>query len=273
MNVARLWPAVVAAILLAGCGSAAPSAQTSPSTRHVPSKAGPAHPVTVPLAVWSCSSAAPPAAGLSHRIQRATQTMGQVTWEAIAQEQKGCLTLYRTSDGGQHWQRTGVVASSPDGVSGIDLLFIDRSHGWILAPGFPGAGQMPWALYHTTNGGGSWTHQPTASSSPFPSRNEPLEMAFESPRDGWLTGLSALYAPPEVVIYHTANGGDSWTLTSFSVPQKYASSVQYANPPAFTSGEDGTLTVDGTSGGRRTTLTYVTRDGGLHWTLQGANTN
>lgn len=265
-----LWglaAAALAALILTGCGSS-PAPTNHPSSNA--SKGQKAQGVTglIPSAKWTCASNAPPGPGGTGIIVSTAQTMGSVTWYAAAQQQKGCVVVYRSS--GSNWQRASVVLASGDGVSAVDMLFVNPHDGWVLAPGFPGAGQVPWALYHTTDGGTTWTSQPVKKGSPFPTSNMNLEMAFTSPSDGWLSGLNGFYYPPKVFLYHTTDGGASWTVTSFAVPTKDGPNLQYANPPVFTDRLHGTMTVTGrVSGSPSTTLTYTTQNSGVTWTLLG----
>lgn len=257
------------ALWLSGCGASGPKAQVPQHRQASTTGTHSGQQALVPAARWTCSSPAPPAPGAAATIAGSGQTLDGRLWQAAALRQKGCLVVYRSADGGRHWSRTVVVPSSGDGVTSLDLLFVDPRHGWILAPGFPAASQAPWQLYHTTDGGAHWTHQPLSARTPFPSADEAIEMAFSSPRDGWLTGLNGFYAPPRVFLYRTVDGGNRWTVVSFPVPPKLAAGLQYANPPVFTDSLHGTMTVTGGVGQGRTILTYTTQDGGSTWTLLG----
>ena len=66
--------------------------------------------------------------------------------------------VLRTTDGGSTWYN-----ATPAGVSGLPAssFFLDSTTGWVV---LPGADPTSGTLYHTTDGGTSWT-----SNTRFPS--------------------------------------------------------------------------------------------------------
>lgn len=95
-------------------------------------------------------------------------------------------------------------------------------------------------------------------------------MKFSSGQDGWITGLNTFYGAPRMEVYRTADGGQSWSLTAFSVPARYATQLGkgVALPPVFQNARQGTLKIRGTLHGHVTMLVYGTDDGGATWLLE-----
>lgn len=275
--VRRTWTALVGLgcmLLVAGCSAA-------------PTKAKVHHPKPVAqgkkhntIAAWTCASPAPPSQESGTRTgnggpiiaSTGLMTLGQQSFEAAGVDQQGCITFY-ASQGSASWRGYRVTSNAThgDGVTVIRMFLLDATQGWLLASGFPGAGQDPTFLFRTTDGGKTWQAEPTVQGTPFPGTDEPLHMVFYSPSDGWITGLNGFYVPSRVEVYHTTNGGASWTLVTFSIPQEDENLLGQgeALPPVFQDSRQGTLRVTGSANGNATTLlVYGTSDGGETWTLE-----
>ena len=112
-------------------------------------------------------------------------------------------TLFRTLDGGRHWQRqlAGVAGD------GWTLRFFDATHGVLYA-----ADQRGPALWRTGDGGQHWTRVTV------PAPTQPRLVYFADPNHGWC--LAAVGAQPfgtliadrqEVALFRTIDGGASWS--------------------------------------------------------------
>jgi photosystem II stability/assembly factor-like uncharacterized protein len=212
----------------------------------------------------------------------------------------GQVVLERTADGGRTWTSSSLDAPEvargyPSLPIGID--FLDARSGWLDVYG--GSMHAPLAaLFHTGDGGQSWTRLsftvegPAKDCPPVPSRSctslslaeSPAAisdiLAFQSQTTGWATGARAGGAlaapnPPSPMnpglLYVTHDGGKSWhyqplPLLSGEAP---ATLVQVIAPPQFSSARDGIFPVllDPTGGRRAAVIdTYVTHDAGQTWT-------
>lgn len=234
-------------------------------------------PTTVSAAQWTCASAAPPAGAGGTVVLSAPATVGSERIEAAGQATTGCVALYTLAAGASAWQAQDVTsdASGGNGVSSLQVAAVDQDHVFVLATGLPGAGQAPAFLFMTADGGTTWVKGSTGAGSVLPHSNVPLQMAFSTAQDGWITDLNTFYGPPRVEVYATHDGGITWALTAFAVPDKYAAAfgAGQALPPVWQNAQQGTIKVFGTMNGVTTTLVYGTSDGGASWLLQSASQN
>lgn len=264
MGIASL---LVALLYTAGCG-----AELARSDIQGPAAASP--PTASTLKHWTCASPLPPGTGANQAqiVRSGPMSLGHGWIEAAALAGKGCVTFYAARRGGQGWQAHLVTsdASGGNGVSSLQLSTSGSSHIWLLAQGLPGAGQAPAFLFRSRDGGKTWLTEPAGQGSAFPRANVQLRMKFSSGRNGWITDLNTFYGPPRVEVYRTTDGGQSWNLTTFSVPARYAMLLGngVALPPVFQDARQGTLKIRGTRNGHVTTLIYGTNDGGETWLLE-----
>jgi len=105
-------------------------------------------------------------------------------------------TLLRTSDGGQHWQKsTAFTARTIDAVS-----FINNATGWLVTDTAQ--------VYKSTDSGATWTLQY------FPPRTSFSDCLFFDDSTGFVSGsdMNGANMYNEGVLYKTVNGGSAWTL-------------------------------------------------------------
>ncbi len=133
--------------------------------------------------------------------------------------------IYTTSDGGHHWRRQHTPATAPDegafAASNSCLVLRGNREAWFGTGGRGGA-----RVFHSIDGGGSWTVAPT------PVRGDGaaagiFSLAFA---DG-LTGVAVGgdYSKPADAAHNiavTADGGRSWTVPA-GAPAGYRSAVLY----------------------------------------------
>ncbi len=214
--------------------------------------------------------------GQAARIQFLDATHG---WVFATPSAGGALgsqdtTLYRTIDGGAHWQiikpasqvggAPGVYSTLPEACQGGGPIgtpsFIDAQTGWI------GAFCDRLFLYATHDGGLSWV---TQSFPPFPgpAYADPAHVlygvdpaVFTSSRDGvivvrrgFTTGANALQ---EAALYTTHDAGVSWVAFRLPVPELAAD---------FIDSQYGWMITAGPGGATEVRSLYATADGGRFW--------
>lgn len=252
--------ACVSALLLVGCGSApkATGTTTTPSSGKT-------------AATSKAKGGVCPGAPSAGSTQPATTTLSPVVVNVYWNGETGCIFAKVSNDGGGTFSSYLVSqnATSGDGIGKAQIQFLDASSGWIMVEGQPGAGQAPWVLFGTKDGGSTWTKlASTQSSNTFPAGNVALVWTFSSATDGWIVAVNPNYGPPKVFVYKTTDGGSSWTAASFSLPAG-ATGEAVPTTPIFSSQTHASLqiTVDNPQSGATDTYLYTTTDAGASWNL------
>jgi photosystem II stability/assembly factor-like uncharacterized protein len=152
------------------------------------------------------------------------------------------------------------------------MHFIDADHGWVMADLGVGAGSNAVAIYRTITGGVVWErmytndpNDPEAGDSlplgGIKSDLIPLDMDT-----AWVTGT--VYAPGEVYLHRTDDGGRTWTPVTVPLPES-ARNFELGiedGQMKFVSGTRGFFAVR-MSGEATQTVFYGTEDAGATWTL------
>jgi len=139
------------------------------------------------------------------------------------------FAIWRTTDGGQHWQQS--LVRSP-GYEIADLFFLSPRLGWVAVQRIMGGDTTNaitgLALFRTQDGGATWTLVSTTSASPHAGPGvqtvelEGTGLVFTSPTQGWLVGLAGILrrdgGTNPLRIYRTQDGGQHWT--AFPLPQE-----------------------------------------------------
>lgn len=175
-------------------------------------------------------------------------------------------TLYRTSDGGLTWK------ASPVPFSRGDIQFLDEENGWVLADLGVGAGSNAVAVYQTTDGGTTWEqtytndpNDPNAKDS-LPLSGIKSDLVALNMNTAWVSGV--IYAPGEVYLFRTDDGGRSWTEVPMVLPngaQNFELGIDDGQMK-LVSRRDGFIAMR-MSGESTQTALYVTNDSGDTWTL------
>ncbi|MFH1184176.1 MAG: hypothetical protein V1755_03945 [Chloroflexota bacterium] len=173
--------------------------------------------------------------------------------------------LYRTSDGGAHWNE------SPAPFGGGALQFIDNRRGWMMASLGAGAGSMAIAVHQTEDAGASWTRtyvndpnqQGAGSSLPLGGLKDgitPLTL-----QQAWIGGV--VYEPGRMYLYQTADGGRTWAQTPVKAPDGYELAEVQTPGPIFAGPQIAFLPVHLSSQYGVMLAVYVSQDGGASWLL------
>lgn len=124
-------------------------------------------------------------------------------------EKRGIMTirrqveeLYRTSDGGAHWNPVGL----PPSLEIEDEVFSDPSHGWLVAASISTGGQSR-SLYATRDGGNNWERLADLP-------GDAAGIHFKGPTEAWLGSDGP--EPPHV--YVSSDAGKSWQRHDLPAP-------------------------------------------------------
>jgi photosystem II stability/assembly factor-like uncharacterized protein len=125
--------------------------------------------------------------------------------------------LYRTSDGGAHWDRVmsaGVPHPTPNSLPGCDCIdgfnFATPSIGFATGEFFAGPNAV--FLYYSRDGGQTWQRSPLS----VPPHYDFLGVRTAAPHfSNAATGTLPVFLSGQVVsLYSTRNGGGAWTRTA-----------------------------------------------------------
>lgn len=175
------------------------------------------------------------------------------------------ISLYRTSDGGQSWQRVasgpatsqlGITTDDGYGLAPLTanarMAFSSPSTGWLVGKTYQRNGSNQNWLYTTQDGGVTWHPSSLALSTNASAPGPPV---FFTPRDGVLlvsVAGSPSQSTPTSTFYVTRDGGTTWSGTAvpFDMTSGAAINLQDAWVTPISAGS---------------TL-YTTSDGWRHWT-------
>jgi photosystem II stability/assembly factor-like uncharacterized protein len=168
--------------------------------------------------------------------------------------------IVRTNDGGITWYNVTPTDVEEVG-STVETFILDKEHAWIQKPdfnNFPNNG----LLYHTADGGLTWT----ISSTPFSSG----DLSFIDSENGWmLADLGVGAGSNAVAVFQTSDGGASWTQTYTNDPNipEAGDSLPLGGIKADLVPLDmQTAWVGGVVYSPGTVYLYRTDDGGQNWT-------
>ena len=176
----------------------------------------------------------------------------------------GQVSVFRTSDGGGHWRESLVNDSKltvPDSLVDSHIMFIDRSHGWLLLQyGYGGDDQV--SLYGTSDGGASWavisnTDPLLGDGNAIPWQGSKTGITFADVENGWLTAFSYR---PKPLLYATHDGGITWMPVLYPDAPGVRPS-QVISPTHFFTRTTGYFVI----GGEQSLLFWTTDSGGT-WT-------
>lgn len=110
--------------------------------------------------------------------------------------------LYRTTDGGAHWDPLVLPLPSFNAVT-----FSDATHGWLDAS-YVSRDQGPYPLYATSDAGHSWKRLPDPPA-------DAAVLGFRGPSEAWM-GSVAGPGPPHV--YISSDAGQRWQRHELPAP-------------------------------------------------------
>lgn len=182
---------------------------------------------------------------MGFQIQFVDQNHG---WVSVFNNMMDRFVIYRTTDGGLNWT---PINGQENPVGGI-YYYKDENNGWLIGSSGEFPSERMGNIFHTTNGGLSWTLQKT-------NIGKGNDVYFADLNNGWVVGDSAL-------VLKTDNGGSTWTQLTNTGQNSEANhkTVYFLNAQT---GWFGSEASDNTEGdGTR----YIVRtdDAGAHWDTQ-----
>jgi photosystem II stability/assembly factor-like uncharacterized protein len=172
----------------------------------------------------------------------------------------GPTFLYKTSDGGRTWQQQLTW----DGPGPVQIRFSsDGSEGLVV-----GQGGVP--LFRTADGGAHWQRMA------IPQQASQVALQyFLDAREGWIIAYLNEATPGFAGVFHTTDGGQSWTETArLDVNQDFSHGLRGGSLQGslvFLDSSNGWMTPASYSGTGITPVPaylYVTHDGGKTWGVQ-----
>jgi photosystem II stability/assembly factor-like uncharacterized protein len=212
--------------------------------------------------------------GLQENLNAAGEQFGVTLMADFSDENFGLTVIsqvnqaliYRTEDGGKTWEESVLsYAEDVQGIVSVDTL--DGQYGWLLVSRGLGAGNEWVDLYHTQDGGVSWSHLAWSSTEADPYGSIPSGglksgIRFSDPRSGWIAGSAPIDA---VYLLHSQDGGQTWQPYHLPLPDGVAFSGP-ASPPIFFDELQGVLTVGVYTVTDEPGLVFFwTEDGGQNW--------
>lgn len=217
-----------------------------------------AHLLQSPGPVKQSSSPSVPPVTTAFTIQNIQFISPQVGWlNESGNTPAGPSAVYRTTDGGKHWQEQ----LHWDGPGAEQMLF-DGQDGIVV-----GMGGVP--LFRTTDAGAHWQR---LTLPPMLQAESSNPIYFRSPTEGWIMGFvpqtysDAACAPggcPLMGLFHTSDGGKSWSETATLKPLELFPGGRMPGQLEFSDALNGWL-VGGDVSANQGAL-YATHDGGRTW--------
>jgi PKD repeat protein/photosystem II stability/assembly factor-like uncharacterized protein len=205
---------------------------------------------------WNEITPALPTTATIYTVNFADEELGWVLWSDFGTDGSLVLQIERTEDGGRSWTNVLIRALTPgDPVAEIEnasIDWVDASTGWVSVKQKTGSNFSSGILFHTADGGETWTRLPL-----------PIGEAvhFVNRQVGWVAG-----GPAGDQLFKTQDGGNTWKKQSIS-NSTIAGQISSLYPPVFDDPENGLLAVLVLKGEEFELGFYLTGDGGQSWEL------
>ena len=191
----------------------------------------------------------------------------QYAWIAIgpANQQEGPgITVLRTADGGRSWQRS--LINDPR-VSLVDVPhFITVKQGWLEISSTPGAGSAGSDIWHSNDGGQTWSKLSSNKSSSGLNLGYVTGISFQNIQVGIAAGnLGAGGDNTVPSVSLTQNGGQTWQTRALPhLLGGYVNPSNTSQPPVFF-GSVVFLPVNVALQNDNLLVLYRSNDSGLNW--------
>ncbi|RKY84533.1 hypothetical protein DRQ09_08535 [candidate division KSB1 bacterium] len=147
-----------------------------------------------------------------------------------------CL-VFKTTDGGNTWERIYVGTGSSSNFPIYDIQFINQDSGFV--------GSQEGDFYVTTDGGASWIYKSGATS--IFTGYHIYGLYFQNALDGWIVGGNGKIA-------YTNDAGDNWTQKDLSTTSTFYD-IEFISNKGWIVGYNNEI--------------FHTTDNGTNWVSQG----
>jgi photosystem II stability/assembly factor-like uncharacterized protein len=177
--------------------------------------------------------------------------------------------IWHTTNGGQSWNDSMITTAYSAGADYPH--FLSTTNGWLQLLGSPGAGQRPSAVYHTTDGGQSWTQVTVQATGKYPVIRA-NGLSLKDAQNIWITGDAsadeAATTLPPVDVSH--DGGVTWqTQTVPALKASNSGGLAVSTPPVFF-GNNAIMPIERAGSDQVTLVLYISRNGGQSWSATTA---
>jgi hypothetical protein len=278
--------ALLSLVLLSGCAAGTPTSSVPTelpptptgaatiTSAPVPTNTQPPEATTAPTTSPAPTTEPSPAVGQAlalNKLHMLTASEGWATGMLVpaggSPPPFGGQNVYRTFDGGAHWQD-----ATPPGISTgpfTTAYFLDASHAWIAAGPPPSGESGPvsttFTVFRSQDGGQTWEpSEPVAISG-----GGPGVFSFPDPQHGWImASLGAAMSHEAVAVFRTTDGGMHWeqvSLTSGMQGESTPGSLPFVcDKTGFAFSDASTGWAGGACPGAELFF-YVSHDGGGTW--------
>lgn len=157
----------------------------------------------------------------------------QIAWVAPYMSNlptSGEQTVWKTTDGGVNWSKSILNTDNLQEAFSIShIYFVNELNGWLMAHVGAGMNHDYIVIYHTTDGGNSWSSvvDPMNNDAGVQSCQK-NGLVFSDANNGWLTG-SCNGVAPGVLFFHTTDAGKTWNTVELPSPQNHPGMFQDQN--------------------------------------------
>ncbi|WP_422657698.1 WD40/YVTN/BNR-like repeat-containing protein [Paenibacillus sp. EC2-1] len=192
---------------------------------------------------------------------------------AVSQSNDHSFQLMRTTDGGATWRKTASKETT-DPLGDVVIRSMGKQDAWMEVIGGSGMNQTAYSLFHTSDGGNSWTTvvaNSTAGGGPAPGypkgdsdapKNEgvaPGPLYVVNKNTALMGGFCAPCDKPNTV-GRTTDGGKTWENGKQALDGSRGQILAMADE-----NHGWMITLDS----EKSAVLYKTTDGGIHWKKSG----
>jgi photosystem II stability/assembly factor-like uncharacterized protein len=184
------------------------------------------------------------------------------------------FTVWRTTDGGASWKPTSTSLSglTMDGFTTSQIGFSDANNGWLMSVLGAGMNHTYFALYKSSNGGGTWNLVVSPDKNNANMSCSKSGAWFRDANHGFLAG-NCFGVVKGLYLYATNNGGDTWSQVNLPPPPAMTDAFTSesvacgADTPYFFDQNNGMLMVTCSNMNNSKTNRWIFRtpDGGTTW--------